>query len=78
MGTTTRELWRWLSEGKRQGATHMIVACDVFAWEDFPVYVLPGESTREKAREHTKIMEVYSLSKDWDEQLQQHRVWNWD
>ena len=83
MATTREDISRWLQEGKERGATHMIVVCDTFDWEDYPVYVLPGENVREKAAEYDgkemqKIMEVYSLSQDLEAQLDEHRAGHYD
>jgi len=43
---------------------------------------MPGEDAKEKAKEHngpnmTKLMEVYKLDMDWNQQLSQHRVFNY-
>ena len=83
MATTREDISRLLQEGKEWGATHMIVVCDTFDWEDYPVYVLPGENVREKAAEYDgkemqKIMEVYSLSQDLEAQLDEHRAEHYD
>lgn len=81
---TTRETIRgWLEEGIRQGATHMIVVCDTFDYEDYPSYVMPGEDVREEASTYDgknmqRIMEVYSFSQDIEAQLRQHRAFNYD
>lgn len=83
MATTRDDIRKWLEEGKAAGATHLIVACDTFSWENYPVFVQPGEDAREKTDEHgkkdmTKIMEVYSLGKDWETQLNEHRAYHFD
>lgn len=54
----------------------MIVVCDTFDHEDYPVYVSEDEDVHEKAAEYDecdmqKIMEVYNLSMDIEEQLSQ-------
>ncbi|KKS16142.1 MAG: hypothetical protein UU71_C0007G0022 [Parcubacteria group bacterium GW2011_GWB1_41_6] len=79
MATTRHDIAVWLQRGKDQNATHMIVVCDTFNWEDYPVYVLPGEDPREKetrydGKDMQKIMEVYSFSLDLDMQLNEHRA----
>jgi hypothetical protein len=56
----------WFDEGVRKGATHLIVVCDTFNYEDYPIYVMPGEDARKKAAEKDgsnmqKVMEVYDL-----------------
>lgn len=64
------------------GATHMIVVCDSFDWEDYPVFVMPGQDAREIAKQHdgpnmTKLMEVYKLADDWPKQLEQRRCFTY-
>lgn len=78
MGTTKEDIKEWIKRGKEQGATHMIVVCDTFDWEDYPVYVMPTEDARKKFANYNgpnmqKVMEVYNLNKDIDYQLKQHR-----
>jgi hypothetical protein len=78
MATTREEIRGWFLEGKKQGATHMIVACDTFDWEDYPVYVSPQENVQEKAAGQEKIMEVYSMSMDMEMQLNEGRAFHYD
>lgn len=61
----------------------MIIACDTYDWEDYPVFVKPGENVVEKHNEldnknMQKVMEVYSLRKDWEAQLAEHRAFHFD
>lgn len=82
--TTPEEIWGWLQDGKRKGATHMIVACDTFNYEDYPVYVMPGQSVQDLARQYTnpdqmsRVMEVYSYAIDLEQQLAEHRAYHFD
>jgi hypothetical protein len=67
MGTTKEEIKGWIKRGKDQGATHLIVVCDTFDWEDYPAYVTATEDVNEKRKLYNgpnmqKIMEVYVLS----------------
>jgi len=78
MATTREDIALWFKEGQQQGATHMIVACDTFDWEDYPVYVSPQEDVRKKVAEQEKVMEVYSLSKSLDMQLNEYRAFHYD
>lgn len=83
MGTTQEDIRRWLERGKDQGATHLIVVCDTFDHDDYPVFVMPNENVRDKEAEYNgknmqRIMEVYSLKMDWDKQLNQTRAFNYD
>jgi len=71
MAATLQDLKEWFDEGVKAKATHMIVVCDTFDYEDYPVYVKPGQDARaataaENDGEHMKrVMEVYNLSKPW-------------
>lgn len=72
----------WLDEAFKLGATHLIVVVNMF-WDDFPVYVMPGEDTREIASrfdgiDRQRIMEVYSLAMDLEAQLDDFRAFNWE
>lgn len=63
--------------------THMIVVCDSFDWEDYPVYVTKGENVREKESEYKdksmqRVMEVYSASHDRDSQMTERRAFHYD
>lgn len=83
MGTTIDDLKRWFQEGVEQGATHMIVVCDTFDWEDFPVYVTPEEDVRKRvseegSKEMQRVMEVYNLKKSMADQFEAGtRVFNY-
>ncbi len=83
MAVTREEIARWFDEGKTKSATHMIIVCDTFDYEDFPVYVLPNEDARKKAEEEKakpmqKVMEVYSLSLPMESQLEERRAFHYD
>ncbi len=77
--TMREEIADWLDEGVQQGASHMIVVCDTFSHEDFPVFVTNGVSRRVReyqASEFTQVMEVYDLSMSKIEQLNEKRAWH--
>jgi hypothetical protein len=83
MAATRADISRWFDGGVSRGATHMIVVCDTYEWEDYPVYVT---GTAEDARaEHTrlhgtnmrKVMEVYDLSLSKDEQMAERRAFHY-
>lgn len=76
-----QEIAEWFDRGVQQRATHLIVVCDTFDWDDYPVLVMPGENVKDKYSEyHDKnmqtVMEVYNLSLDKNEQLEDRRVFN--
>jgi hypothetical protein len=75
--TTRTEIAQWLTEGKEKGATHTIICCDTFDYEDYPVHVMPGQNPR-KCAEGQRVMEVYSHSLDHKSQLNEHRAFHWE
>lgn len=82
MPTTRSDLDKWFRSGLALGATHMIVVVDTFDYEDYPVYVLPNQSVREKVATYNdkpmqRIMEVYNLGMDRDSQINSYRVFNY-
>lgn len=83
MATTREDIKTWFLKGKEQKATHMIVVCDTYDLEDYPVYVMPGENVHEKHAEYRgknmqKVMEVYSLRKNIESQLNERRAFHFD
>lgn len=82
--TTKEQIRDWLLLGVQSKATHMIVACDTFSYEDFPIYVQAGEDVRERAKIYNdsskmlSLMEVYALHLDMEEQLAEHRAMHLD
>lgn len=78
---TTRETIRaWLREGVEMGATHVIVAHDSFDGRDCPAFVMPGESVYGEMSKcveaHCRIMEVYALHVDIEDQLREVRAYH--
>ena len=84
MGTSRQEIDKWFDEGIAQGATHMLVVCDTYDHDDYPVYVMPGQDPRKRAEprmlgEMQRLMEVYKLDPIKKvEQLNARRVFNYD
>jgi hypothetical protein len=79
--TTKPEIRAWLRRAKLEGATHLLVVCDTFDWDDYPVPVMPGQDVRDVAKQYDrnnmqKIMECYDLSKDIEAQLAEPRARN--
>ncbi len=84
MAAVRKQLEEWFDRGAKdtKKPTHMIVVCDTFDHEDYPVYVYPGQDAREVAKEYDgknmqRIMEVYSFSKSREEQFAARRVYNY-
>lgn len=79
MVTTRQDITEWFNRGKTEGAAYMIVACDTFDWEDYPVYVKPTDDLLARVKEYDgpnmqKIMEVYDLSRDIGDQISLRRM----
>lgn len=83
MAATRTNISGWFNRGVKEGATHMIVVCDTYDHEDYPVYVKPGQDPREVAKGYDgtnmqRIMEVYNLKMDKESQLNEHRAFHYD
>lgn len=81
MSTTQSDIRGWFVRGKKMCATHLIVVCDTFDYEDYPVFVKKGENAREVYEKHNgpnmqRVMEVYNLSMDMEEQLAERRAFH--
>lgn len=74
----------WFKGGVKKGATHMFIVCDTYNGEYYPVYVMPKENVREKYKKYyrnanlQKVMEVYSLKRNMESQLNEHRAFHFD
>jgi len=80
--TTKNEIRGWFKEGVKEGATHMIVMCDTFDYEDYPVFVQKGEDvkaevSKRSGKDMQKVMEVYNLSMDMEKQMGEYRSFNY-
>lgn len=75
MAASLKEIAHWFEEGRRSSSLYMIVVCDTFDHDDYPVYVDPGEEFWSVYGEYDgqnmqRIMEVYDLTKPWSQQSQ--------
>ncbi len=81
--TTTKALIReWLDGGLARGATHMIIVCDGFSHDDYPVCVMPGEKVAKVVNEYRlksmqRIVGVCDLTMDIESQLKEQRTLNY-
>lgn len=78
--TTLKEIAGWWNEGKAENATHMIVVCDTFDHDDYPVYVKADQDfwtvfEQYDNKNMQKVMEVYDYSLPWSKQTS-GRVYN--
>ncbi len=83
MVPTREEIRSWLERGKKIKATHLIVVCDTFDYDDYPVYVTKEEDVREVYSKYNDknmqmVMEVYSFRRSLEDQLKEHRAFHYD
>ena len=81
MATTRADIARWFGEGVRDKMVYMIVVCDTFDHEDYPVYAMTDTQVLEQFDQHNgqnmqRVMEVYDLRLDKDSQLAKSRAWH--
>lgn len=83
MAASRAEVQMWFQEGTRQQASHMVVICDTYDYEDYPAYITasnPEEAEAAAERKNgnmQKVMEVYNLSKDMQDQLNRRRCFEY-
>ena len=76
MATTRQDIQDWIDRGLSEGASHLVVVCDTFDYEDYPVFCTTVEEAKKRYNEPgsmQKVMEVYKLSGDIEEQLDRKR-----
>lgn len=71
------EIKHWFDKAKKIGSTHMIVVCDQYDHEDYPIGVYSKIDAEKCLKEYDacngknmqQVMEVYDISKGWDAQV---------
>ncbi len=82
MSATREEIRGWLMKGQAGGATHMVVVCDTFEYENFPVYVMPGTDVNDVIKDNSKpnemlrVDECYSYALPLEAQLAERRAYH--
>jgi restriction endonuclease Mrr len=84
MAASKSDIRFWIDNRANRGyanATHMLVFCDTFDYDDYPVYVTPDEDVRKVIAEKDgknmqQLMECYNLGENIEEQLLSNRVMN--
>ena len=69
--TSATEIKSWFDQAEKDGATHMLVVCDQFDYEDYSVPCNSLEEAQQKVAEPgdmQKVMEVYDISLGWEAQ----------
>jgi hypothetical protein len=74
MAASLRDIADWFQRGVDEGATHMIVVCDTYDYDDYPVYIEPKmdfwkEYGRYDGKNMQRVMKVYDLKMPWSQQI---------
>jgi len=85
MATTKTDIREWLKLGKtEEEATHVIVVCDTFSYEDYPIFVTAEQNVKTILESYVKgehpmqrVIEVYDLAKDIEAQMKEFRSFNY-
>ena len=69
---------KWLN--KSGNFTHMLVICDIFDYENYPVYITSNENVEKMIERYSvnmqKVVEVYNFKMNIGYQLSQFKLWN--
>jgi len=81
MTTTMNDIREWINRYDNNEYSHVIIACDSFDHSDYPVPIKIAENIQESISEYNnkpmqRVMEVYNLQMDIEEQLTGGRCWN--
>jgi hypothetical protein len=76
MAATKNEISQWFDNGVNnpEKPTHMIVVCDTYEYDDYPVYVNPSEDVQKIYEKYNgpnmqRVIEVYNLKEDKTPQM---------
>ena len=77
MSTSVNDIREWL-KGTKPKHTHMLIVCDTFDYEDYPVFTKNIQKAMKKYhhKDMQKVMEVYNLSIDLEKQLSEGISWH--
>lgn len=80
MATSREDIKRWFKDAKKNPAhTHLVIVCDSYDHDDYPVPCkskAAAEALIAKPGSMQRVMEVYDLNMDMEQQLNQQRSWN--
>lgn len=78
MAASFQTIRGWFREAESKGAAYMVVVCDTYDHEDYPIHCEDADEARAKVSapgEMQGVMEVYDVALGWDAQSV-GRVWN--
>ena len=73
MAASLQDIRGWFQKAEAQGYTHMLVVCDTFDHEDYPVYCNSEAEARkrdDKPGDMQRVMEVYKVELGWEAQAE--------
>lgn len=78
---TKEEIKMALLKGATGEYSYLLICCDTFDWEDFPVYVRPNQNIDDIISYYMnsstiRIIEIYNYNLSLDEQLNEYRANN--
>lgn len=81
MTATRQDIEYWLNVAKIKDSSHLIIAVDKFDYENYPVYIKKDQLIEKEIRHIQSqsmqgIDEIYNMSMDINQQLNQQRAWN--
>ena len=80
--TLKNEISEWFDRGLSSNMSHLLVVCDTFEYEEYPVFAKNNDDCLIKYEKYRfgenmqRLMEVYDLRLDKESQLNQRRTWN--
>jgi hypothetical protein len=78
MTATKKDIEDWYAEAVKCGATHLIIGHDPFDHDNFPIYIMPGQSVRDRIdgllASGNRYDEVYDLKLSKAKQFAEHRA----
>ena len=79
MAATRDEISGWFDRGVKEGARHMLVLCDTFDHDDYPVFTHTDNDCLVRYRNPgnmQRVMEVYDLRTDKTSQMNEKRAFH--
>lgn len=70
------EIKNWVYTAKDKGCTHLIIGCDTFDYDNYPIYVMPEDDIIKKIKATDKVDEVYNMSQPLEKQLKEPRSYH--
>lgn len=76
MAASRQEISEWFDRGLKGKHSYMLVVCDTFDWDDYPVFTDTDDeclSKYDKPGDMQTVMEVYNLKDDKESQMNERR-----